>query len=433
MRYFKPIVLYACLGTAISTIVVAFTLHFSVQLNITGSFQPSLAELLTFGALISATDPVSTLAVFEQKHVDPQLFYLVFGESVLNDAVGLVLFNTLAKFVGEQNTLYNSSKGFFLFLFDFVLSFIGSLCLGLLSGIMAAYLLKVVDMRQTRVLELSSYILIVYVPFFAAEILPFSGIVTSLFTGVGAKQYAKLNLSPQTAEDADAVFHVIAHLAETSIFLELGLSVFSLGFSNFHLQFVLVAVFGCLLGRLLNIYPITWLFNCRIRNTSKPESISQHEDIDDLNLDANYSNGIIFNDQKVDMNTAHMLWFSGLRGAVAYACAKSFPNIMGNRAPMVVTTMSIVLLTVFLLGGTTECALNLLKIEMNVDMNMNEEEDQMQNRLLDKFGEHLIIAFGTFCHFVKACFFILIPSFSSKSNMSLYKIRTKMYITLGCA
>ena len=55
---------------------------------------------LTFGALISATDPVSTLAVFQELRVDPTLFYIVFGESVLNDAVGIVLFRTFSKFVG---------------------------------------------------------------------------------------------------------------------------------------------------------------------------------------------------------------------------------------------------------------------------------------------------------------------------------------------
>ena len=63
------------------------------------SFNISFSELTAFGALISATDPVSTLAVFQQKKVDLQLFYLVFGESVVNDAVGLVLFDTCAKVV----------------------------------------------------------------------------------------------------------------------------------------------------------------------------------------------------------------------------------------------------------------------------------------------------------------------------------------------
>lgn len=65
------------------------------------SFDISFSELTALGALISATDPVSTLAVFQQKKVDLQLFYLVFGESVVNDAVGLVLFDTCAKVVLE--------------------------------------------------------------------------------------------------------------------------------------------------------------------------------------------------------------------------------------------------------------------------------------------------------------------------------------------
>ena len=45
----------------------------------------------TFGSLISAVDPVATLAIFHALHVDPTLNMLVFGESVLNDAVSIVL------------------------------------------------------------------------------------------------------------------------------------------------------------------------------------------------------------------------------------------------------------------------------------------------------------------------------------------------------
>ena len=50
------------------------------------------------GALISATDPVATLAVFSELDVPPLLYNLVFGESVLNDAVAVVLFSTLSEF-----------------------------------------------------------------------------------------------------------------------------------------------------------------------------------------------------------------------------------------------------------------------------------------------------------------------------------------------
>jgi NhaP-type Na+/H+ or K+/H+ antiporter len=74
--------MFAVFGTAISTFTIAGILYAVTQFGLVKAFQPSLAELLTFGALISATDPVSTLAVFQVKRVDPHVFYLVFGESV---------------------------------------------------------------------------------------------------------------------------------------------------------------------------------------------------------------------------------------------------------------------------------------------------------------------------------------------------------------
>jgi sodium/hydrogen exchanger 8 len=56
-------------------------------------------EALLFGALISAVDPVATLSILgnPELNLDPLLYSLVFGESVLNDAVAIVLFNTFLK------------------------------------------------------------------------------------------------------------------------------------------------------------------------------------------------------------------------------------------------------------------------------------------------------------------------------------------------
>jgi len=62
-----------------------------------------------------------------------------------------------------------------------------------------------------------------------------------------------------------------------------------------------------------------------------------------------------------------MVWFSGLRGAVAYACAKTFPDANGHRTAFCISTMVIVLVTVCLFGGTTEILLDALRIDLGID------------------------------------------------------------------
>ena len=54
-------------------------------------YQLTFVESFAFGSLISAVDPVATLAIFNALQVDPVLYMLVFGESILNDAVSIVL------------------------------------------------------------------------------------------------------------------------------------------------------------------------------------------------------------------------------------------------------------------------------------------------------------------------------------------------------
>ena len=157
-RHIVPIVLFAIIGTTISAFCVTFLLKGVTGLNLTGGFDPTLTELLTFGALISATDPVTTLIVMQAKRVDPQLFYLVFGESVLNDAVGLVLFKSFAKFVARDNGAGKVAVGMVEFIIGFCLDSIGSPILGLVCGCGAALLFKHLDMRNTRLLELSIYV-----------------------------------------------------------------------------------------------------------------------------------------------------------------------------------------------------------------------------------------------------------------------------------
>lgn len=76
--------IFAVFGTIISTFVIA------IGLGILGLLP--WTDALVFGSLISSVDPVATLAIFNALDVDPTLYTLVFGESVLNDAIAIVLY-----------------------------------------------------------------------------------------------------------------------------------------------------------------------------------------------------------------------------------------------------------------------------------------------------------------------------------------------------
>jgi sodium/hydrogen exchanger 8 len=373
-RYMTPICLFACLGTAICTVVVA-SIMFALAPLI--GVQPTFFELMAFGALISATDPVSTLAVFSSKKVDPHLFYLVFGESVINDAVGLVLFEALAHIVQvESAQQVNAGHEALHFFIDFLAGFFGSLVLGTVFGLTVALFLKHIDLRHTPMLELSFYVTILYAPFVVAELCHLSGIVTCLFTGIAARRYAEPNLSPTSASNADTIFRLTAQFTETLIFLDLGMSVVELiGYDGaFNMMFIVLALVACLIGRAINIYPLAFLYNLTVRNESTEQSSTVvPEDSKDGYVLEEATEKVQVNDITIPMNFTHMLWYSGLRGAVSYALVRTFPDTP-NRNIFVVTTMMIVLVTTFCLGGSTESALQYLSIPVEI-----EEEKYMKS------------------------------------------------------
>jgi sodium/hydrogen exchanger 8 len=335
-RHIKPILMYACIGTTIAALSTAFMLQGVSMLGWMGpdsnlnTFNPSLLELLTFGSLIAATDTVSVLAVFQTKQVDPHLFYLVFGESALNDAVALVLFRTFAGSVNAEGTIASRVTACIL---DFTFEFVGSPVLGVGFGFCTALLFKHMDFRSKPMLELPLYIvLLMYVPFIAAECVHLSGIVTIFFSGTAARRYISPNVSEQTARNAQVIFKIAAHLAEVCIFLELGLSVVVLS-KSFKWIFIGWAFLAALLSRALAIFPLTWLHNLSLKTASAPHTAgssptagsNQHDD-DDLSVMSTVSNMLNSEwkcpkrrrDKQISGKFATVLWFAGMRGAVAY-------------------------------------------------------------------------------------------------------------------
>ena len=97
-------------------------------------------DAFTFGALISATDPVATLSIMGAFNVDPLMYTLVAGESVLNDAVAIVLVRILNELGAEA---FAQPSALLLGATQFLLVSCGSLLVGVGIAVCSSRLLKV--------------------------------------------------------------------------------------------------------------------------------------------------------------------------------------------------------------------------------------------------------------------------------------------------
>ncbi len=91
---------YSFLGTFIAIFTSSVLFYVVGQTSLSPEF--SWKESFAFGSLISATDPVSVLAIFKEMDADVNLYAIVFGESIFNDAIGIVAYETVLK-MGDSN------------------------------------------------------------------------------------------------------------------------------------------------------------------------------------------------------------------------------------------------------------------------------------------------------------------------------------------
>ncbi|KAI3745311.1 hypothetical protein L1987_58422 [Smallanthus sonchifolius] len=218
-----------------------------------------LVECLMFGALISATDPVTVLSIFQELGTDMNLYALVFGESVLNDAMAISLYRTMS--LVKSNS---SGQNFFLIIVRFLETFVGSMSAGL-------------DIDNLQNLECCLFVLFPYFSYMLAEGLGLSGIVSILFTGM--------------------------------IFIGL--------------------------ARAANVFTCAYLLNL-VRPAQR----------------------------QIPVKHQKALWYSGLRGAMAFALALQSVHDLpeGHGQTIFTATTAIVVLTVLLIGGSTGTMLEALQV-----------------------------------------------------------------------
>ena len=160
---------FAFAGTFISAIVLGLFLWLWTRIPLDG-FKISFVEAISVGATLSATDPVTILAIFNTYKVDPKLYTVIFGESILNDAIAIVIFQTAQRYgTGGDKSGALTITSLFEAIGIFFLVFFGSLLVGVVVGIGTALGLKYTLVRKFPKIESCLIVLIAYASYYFAN------------------------------------------------------------------------------------------------------------------------------------------------------------------------------------------------------------------------------------------------------------------------
>ena len=199
---------------------------------------------LTFSSLISAVDPVAVLAIFEEIGVNMQLYFLVFGESLLNDGVTVVLYNTMCALGGQAVVEYTQ---YILAFFSFFTVVFGGLIIGVVVGAVSAFILRFTE--HVRVIEPLIVFSTAYYAFILAECIHWSGIISLIGCGLVQKRYAFPNVSKKSYTTVKYGVKTLASFMDCIIFLYLGVVTIEHD-QEWHTGFVLWTIVLCTAVRL---------------------------------------------------------------------------------------------------------------------------------------------------------------------------------------
>ncbi|KIJ60894.1 hypothetical protein HYDPIDRAFT_116570 [Hydnomerulius pinastri MD-312] len=341
-RNFGSILTFAFLGTTISAVGVGVLVYIYSFLGFE-SLNVTLLECLIFGSTLSATDPVTILAIFNQYKVDPKLYTIIFGESLLNDAVSIVMYETLTQFHGTEIYLSSLFHGIGIFL----LSFSVSMALGVSFGLAMSLVLKHSSLSLYPSIESCLVALCAYTCYFFSNGLSMSGIVSLLFCGITLKHYAYHTMSRKTQRTTKYIFSTLAQLSENFIFIYLGLSLFTSAPSSEHVTnyvkplFIVVTTVAVVFTRYAAVFPLSEAINFFTRHARGQRT------------------------EELPHSYQMMLFWAGLRGAVGVALAAGFKG--ENAQTLRTTVLVVVVLTVLVFGGTTARMLEVLGIRTGVE------------------------------------------------------------------
>lgn len=304
-----PILLMAVPGVSISVAIIGVILHYSIHLPWTTA--------LLFGAMISATDPVSVLAIFRKLGLPKRLTTIVEGESLFNDGTAVVVFNIILA-IASGATAETSFGGIALnSLREFFMVVFGGLAVGAIVGIIASALTARFD---DHLLEITLTTIAAYGSFLGAEGLHVSPVIAVLTAGLILGGYGReKGMSPTTQVAVNSFWEYAAFVVNSLVFLLIGLEIQMTTLLE-NAATIVWAVLAMLAARLIAVYGLTPLAN-------------------------QFSLPLPFKWQ-------HVLFWGGLRGSLSIALALSLPLTLPYRAQLIALIFGTVIFSLLAQGLT---------------------------------------------------------------------------------
>mmetsp|Transcript_56523 Transcript_56523/g.105992 ORF Transcript_56523/g.105992 Transcript_56523/m.105992 type:complete len:818 (-) Transcript_56523:92-2545(-) len=212
-KCFSQVFLLACPGVLLGTGLVAIVARYMLP------YDWPWSVALTFGAVLSATDPVAVVALFNTLGVSPRLTMLVSGESLMNDGTAIVVFALMLKVVLGA-TLDTAA----------VLTFFGhmsltSIVFGQVAGLTAVLIIgKCAEERfhNDALIQIVTTLCCAYLAFFVAESeLSTSGVLATVSSGFAVAYFAWPRFV--SLEAMEAVWETVEFIGNTVIFFLAGL------------------------------------------------------------------------------------------------------------------------------------------------------------------------------------------------------------------
>jgi CPA1 family monovalent cation:H+ antiporter len=313
LRNALPVLFLANAGMLVAAVVTGLVVHWLVGM-------PILFALI-FGAIISATDPISVLAVFKSVSVSKRLALILEGESLLNDGTAVVLFEILIGIaVGEKFSLLRDGGHYFL-------AVIGGAVLGAGLGYVFSLVTKAIDDPQ---IELTLTTILCYGSYLLAHRLEVSGVIATACAGIVLGNVgAKRNMSQDTLLAMHSFWEFVSFVMNSLVFLLIGLEI-HIGDLWRNSWTVSLAVVAVLLGRALSIYPFVAVSNLFA--------------------------------EKIPLKWQHVFVWGGLRGALALALALSLSGDFPYRDQILDLTFGVVIFSIMVQGLTMKPLVRLLKL-----------------------------------------------------------------------